>query len=131
MRSDKYVDTAPLNAIREVGAHLGADAVIAGHIYRWREREGTEYAVNRAASVAFDLNLIKSGDGALLWKAKYDKTQKSLFENALDISTFVQSRGRWIKVEKLARMGLDKLFAAMPEGRREAMEAEDDPYSGY
>ena len=129
IRSDKNVAISPIEILQEVGNTFEADAVLTGYIYRWREREGTDYAVNRPASVAFDLHLISSAEGTTLWKAKFDKTQRSLSENVFDMSTFIKSKGRWMTVEKLAMLGLQKMLAEMPAGkdskiRREQIEME-------
>jgi hypothetical protein len=50
----------------------------------------------------------------ILWKSAFDKTQKSLSENLFEFSTFMQSGGRWLQVEKLAMIGLEKLLSEMP-----------------
>jgi len=112
--SDRNVGMAPVKIAQAVGRSFKADAVLAGYVYRWREREGGDYAVKRPASVAFNLHLIRPSDGAILWKSKYDKTQRSLSENLFDLSTFVEGKGRWMNAEKLAMIGLEKLLAQMP-----------------
>jgi hypothetical protein len=131
IRSDPRVTKTPLEIIQAVGQRLNADAVLAGHVYRWREREGTDYGVYRAASVAFEVTFIRPEDGAVLWRWKYDKTQKSFFENALDLSTFVKSKGRWLKVEDLARLGLQDMMEVLPVEKPELEQIERDDYSGY
>jgi len=112
--SDRNVGMAPVRVAQAVGRSFKADAVLGGYIYRWREREGGNYAVKRPASVAFNLHLIRPSDGAILWKSKYDKTQRSLSENLFDLSTFVEGGGRWMTADKLAMIGLEKLLAQMP-----------------
>jgi hypothetical protein len=129
INSDKAVVMSPIEILQEMGKTFEADAVLTGYIYRWREREGTDYAVNRPASVAFDLHIINPAGGTMLWKAKFDKTQQSLSENIFDMSTFVKSKGRWMTVEKLAMLGLQEMLAEMPAGeesrtQREQMEGE-------
>jgi hypothetical protein len=101
---------------QRVGRVLSADAVLTGYLYRWREREGTDYAVNRAASVAFDLCLISTSDGAVLWKDGFDKTQKSLSENLFDFRTFLKSKARWMRARELAAIGLAELVESLPTG---------------
>lgn len=120
IESDLHVAISRLEILQDVERTFGADAVLVGHIYRWQEREGSDYAVNRPASVAFDLYLLSSADTKILWKAKFDKTQKSLSENILDLGTFFEGRGRWMTVEKLAVIGLRKILAEMPTGSDES-----------
>jgi len=129
--SDPHVRKTPLEMIQAVGKRLDVDAVLAGHVYRWREREGADYGVHRPASVAFDVSLVRPEDGAILWRWKYDKTQKSFFENALDLSTFVKSRGRWLKVKDLAMIGCQNMIKALPKEQREVEKSDRDDYSGY
>ena len=38
VRSDVKVGLQPIKLVQEVGQTFGADAVVAGHIFRWRER---------------------------------------------------------------------------------------------
>ena len=123
--SDLNVGMGPIRILQEVGRAFAADAVLAGYIYRWREREGTDYAVNRPASVAFSLHFVRPADGAILWRAKFDKTQRSLSENLLDVATFVKGRGRWMSVERLARIGLEKILAEMPTEPKESEALEE------
>lgn len=100
--------------LQKVGKALGANLVLVGYIYRWRERQGTDYAVNRPASVAFDLDLVRSSDGTVVWNAKFEKTQKSLMENMLDLRTFLSAGGRWMTAKKLASVGLARMLNEMP-----------------
>jgi hypothetical protein len=107
--------------VRRIGEAFSADAVFMGYVYRWRERDGTNFAVRRPASVAFDLYLLRPDDGAILWRAKFDKTQQSLSENILAFDTFVRGGGRWMTADRLAEVGMEEaLKKAKPrEVRRE------------
>jgi len=118
--SDKNVGMEPAAILQKVGKTFGADAVLTGCLYRWRERVGTDYAVDRPASVAYDLHLIRPADGAIIWRAKFDKTQASLSENFLDLATFIQSGGRWMTVEHLAMIGLKNILKDMPAGLKKS-----------
>lgn len=98
----------------QIGKSLSAEAVLGGHVYRWREREGTDYSANRPASVAFDLYLMSTGDGMIWWKARFDKSQVSLTENLLDLKTFLKAKGRWMTVDELAEIGLVEFAETFP-----------------
>jgi len=108
-----------MEILGQIGRDFGADAVLVGHIYRWRERQGTDFAVTYPASVAFDLNLIRPANGAVLWTAKFDKTQRSLCENILDIGTFLKGKGRWMTADQLGMLGLREIVKHMPPGGTE------------
>jgi hypothetical protein len=116
LASDRGLKLDALAMAREIGRALGADGVLTGRIYRWQEREGTDYAVSRPASVAFNLVLVRPEDGAILWRGRFDKTQQSLSENLFDMSTFLHGGGRWMTARKLALMGLDETMARLPKG---------------
>jgi hypothetical protein len=107
-----------IEIIQKIGQAFSADAVMSGYLYRWQEREGTDYAVNRAASVAFDLYLIRPDDGAILWKDRFDKTQQSLSENLLDVNTFLKGQGIWMTAGSLADLGLDKVLGELLKGEK-------------
>lgn len=101
---------------QKIGQNLSAESVLLGYTYRWKERAGTDYAVNHPASVAFDLYLIRTLDGSVLWKGKFDKTQQSLSENLFDMGTFLKGKGKWMKAEELADLGLENLLSSFPKG---------------
>ena len=75
---------------------------------------GAGYGVEKPASVAFDLSLVKPSNGAILWRGNYDKTQRSLFENLFDMNTFIKSGGQWLTARELASIGLERLLAELP-----------------
>ena len=117
---DSSMEKGPIEILQKVGKRFGADAVLGGYIYRWRQREGGDYAVKRPASVAFGLHLIRPGNGATIWKGRFDKTQRSLSENIFDFETFIEGQGRWMTADKLATLGLQKLVKEMSSAIRES-----------
>lgn len=104
-------DMQDIDIYQKIGQALSADAVMAGYIYRWQEREGNEYSVNRPASVAFDIYLIRTIDKVIVWKARFDKTQQSLSENIFDLKFFLKGKGKWMTAYDLADLGLDTVFS--------------------
>ncbi len=98
----------------ETGRDLGADAVIVGHLYRFRERIGTKYSVEVPASVAFDIHLIGVRDGRSLWGGNFDETQQSLFEDLYQLGTFLRRGGKWITAQELAVSGLEDMLDTFP-----------------
>ena len=86
--------TTPLRQVlRDVGSELGAEGVVAGYVYRFRERKGVSYTVEQPASVAFEIHLLRVSDGALVWRGTFDKTQSSLMENLFSFPRFFGERG--------------------------------------
>lgn len=113
IRADSFKATSR-EVFEKVGKELGADGVLAGYVYRYREREGYEYAVEQPASVAFGVHLLRVSDGAFVWKGIFDKTQRTLMENVFDVSTFIRGRGKWVTAEQLSEEGVDKILETFP-----------------
>lgn len=117
----------------DLGRLLKADTVLAAFLFRYREREGTQYGVRTPASVAFEIALVRvrepegageapedesDGAGAILWRASFDETQESLSENLLKLDRFIENRGQWVEVADLARHGLRQVMKSFPQGVR-------------
>lgn len=100
--------------LAKMGSGMEADAVLSGKIYRYLLRDGTSYAVNSAASVAFEVDLIRVPDGKVVWSGKFDETQRSLFENLFQWNDFMKRKGKWVTAEELAMEGLQKIFETLP-----------------
>lgn len=108
---DSKTTTDEMEIIKKIGRAFSADGVLTGYLYRWHERQGSEYAVRKAASVAYDLYLVRPSDGRVLWKGGFDMTQKSLSENLLEMDTFIQGGGKWMTADELAELGLNRLLS--------------------
>jgi len=80
--------------LQDVGSELGAEGVVVGYVYRFRERKGVAYAAEQPASVTFEIHLLRVSDGALVWRGFFDKTQSSLMEDLFQISSFYRGKGR-------------------------------------
>jgi hypothetical protein len=110
-----------LKTAGRIASGLQADAALIGYLYRWKDREGSDYAIKYPASVFFDLYLVSPDDGSILWKGRFNKTQRSLNENLLDIRTFLKGKGKWMTADDLAVLGLDdlvnELFLYLDKGK--------------
>jgi len=106
--------TGTAELIRKAGAELGAEGVVVGYIYRFRERQGRPYSVKRPASVAYEIHLVRVSDGSHLWRGMFDKTQTSLTENLLQIKWFLREKGRWVTATKLADEGMEEILKTFP-----------------
>lgn len=100
--------------LRDVGAELGAEGIVVGYIFRFRERKGESYAVQQPASVAFGIHLLRVADGALVWRGSFDKTQSALMENILQAPAFYREKGRWVTAAELAEEGLEQALMTFP-----------------
>jgi hypothetical protein len=106
---------SPLGKVlRDAGKELGADGVVVGYVYNFRERKGVAYTVEQPASVTFEIHLLRVSDGSLVWRGYFDKTQSSLMEDLFQISWFYRGKGRWITAEELAIEGLEQVMRTFP-----------------
>jgi hypothetical protein len=103
-----------LKVLKRVGNELGADILAVGYIYRYTERVGYDYSSEHPASVAFEIHLIKTIDGSIIWRGVFDKTQKSLMEDVFQISSFYKGGGKWLTARQLSKQGMDEIFETFP-----------------
>lgn len=102
---------APLSAVfKKTGTELNADMIAVGYVFRYIERVGYDYSVEKAASVAFEISLINCNDGSIAWRGVFDKTQVSLMEDLLQIASFYKGRGKWLTARELTKQGMNKVF---------------------
>jgi len=103
-------DVSERDLLVKAGRQVQAYAVMAGYLYRFKERIGKRYSVESPASVAFGFHLVRVSDGRVLWGGNYDVTQRALSENILQIGTFLKRKGKWVTVEEMTKEGLEKIF---------------------
>jgi hypothetical protein len=90
------------------------DAVITGVITRYDDRQGNALLVDQPASVAYEAYLISARDGEILWRARFDETQKPLLDNVLLAGRFFKGGGVWQTNDTLARIGLERVVQTFP-----------------
>lgn len=108
--AERATSGAEHQMVLEVGRRMGAELVMVGHLYRFREREGSSFAVSSPASVAFGLHLLNVADGRTLWSGHFDETQVSLSENAFQIGKFFERGASWITAEEMAASALKDMI---------------------
>ena len=113
--SASSLEDSPLAILQKVGREIGADGIITGYLFCYRERKGFDYSAEKPASVTFCVHLIRVRDGVSVWKGVFDKTQSSLLENILDILPFMRGGGKWMTAEELSREGIRELLKGFPD----------------
>jgi len=93
---------------------FGADALVTGTVYRFRDRSGEAMGTLSPASVGFDVKIYRAPDGKLLWSGTFDHTQVALGENALTAAQYPGGGTRWLTSEELARFGALKVTKEVP-----------------
>ncbi len=101
------------NLLTATGRKLEADAVLAGHIYRYQNRVGGDFSVESPASVAFDLHLLRVSDGRVLWTGVFDETQKVLTDDLFELPSFLERDGRWVTADQMAEAGLEEVLSGL------------------
>lgn len=101
-------------SISHLGRAVQCDGVLLTTVHRFKERQGSEMAVDEPASAALQLVLYHTGDGAVLWSSEFRETQESFLENILSYNK-MQGRGfKWITVEELVQEGVRDRLAQCP-----------------
>jgi hypothetical protein len=113
LKFDHAKDT-PQVVLLKLGEMLNADYMMAGNVWRYTDRVGTSFSVEKPASVAFAVYLVDVKTGKLIWKDSYDKTQQALTENLFNVKDFFKQGAKWLTAEELARFGMNKMFENFP-----------------
>jgi len=74
-------------------------------IYRFQERQGGNFSVERPASIGLHMHLIESN--VVKRTFVFDEDQQALTQNILNIGKFLKRGARWITMDELAQEGID------------------------
>jgi len=110
---DDTKDT-PRSLARKTGEALAADFMIAGTLWRYRDRVRDPLGPGRGASVAFDMYLIEVSSGKTLWKARFDETQRPLTKDIRGAKVLLKKGVKWLSADELARYGVEEAFKKFP-----------------
>ena len=75
-------------------------------IYRFEERIGGNYGVERPAKVSLHLHLYQ--EGVLKKTHCFEEEQRALSENVLKLGKFLKRGGKWVRAEVLSEEGIEK-----------------------
>jgi TolB-like protein len=100
--------------LQKTGRELNVAGILVGYVFRYRERKGYPYSVEKPASAAFDLHLVRVKDGVIVWRGAFDKTQSSLMENVFQLSSFFSGGGKWVTAKELSADGLAAIMKTFP-----------------
>ncbi len=100
--------------IKVIGERANCNTALMTILSKFNQRQGGEYAVDEAASTAFELRLVEANTGNTLWNATFNETQTSLLSNLFAFGK-AKSRGfKWITVEELAAQGIEEKVKTCP-----------------
>jgi len=109
-----HVKDTPKTVLLNLGNSLNADYMMAGSVWRYSERVGTSFSVEKPASVAFVVYLVDMKTKKVIWQGSYDETQQALTENLFNVKDFFKQGAQWLTAEELARFGMEKIFKSFP-----------------
>ena len=95
-----------------IGKALKSEAVMLWEVNRYRERSGSDYAVQSPASLAFVYRLVHTESGQTLCSGTFDETQQSATENLLALKTIASRGFKWITAADLAQEGVTKKLSS-------------------
>jgi hypothetical protein len=87
-------------------------------IYRFQERRGGAFSVERPASVGFHVHLFD--ESGLEKVFIFDETQQPLSENIFRFFTFLSRKARWITAGDLSREGVRKAVDSLADDLKAA-----------
>jgi hypothetical protein len=108
---------------RRVAARVDANLAVLGALSHYRQRQGTAWAAEVPASVAFQAALVRAGDGTVVTVERFAYTQQALSENLLGVGRFLEAGGRWLTREEILSGALRQTavrFAAAARGETPA-----------
>ena len=106
---NRMVDT-PRQLAQRFGHASGADHVILGSVWRYRDR-----TPDMGASVAFTVYLLQVDNGRRVWRGRFDKTQQALTDDLQDAGIFFEGGARWLSAAELARFGIAQVMQDFPD----------------
>lgn len=107
--------TDHVKRLQALGRQEGADTIMIGYLYAFRNRSGGDYGVERPSHVVFELVLMKSGSGRIVWQRSFKEIQKSLSEDLLQLKSFIKRRGRWVSAQEMAKGALKEMLQTVPQ----------------
>jgi hypothetical protein len=110
----RQFELKPMRSSIQLGRALNMDFIFIGTLFRYEERIGSSIGAEKPASVGFDVHLFRVRDEKMVWKGKFDETQKPLSENLLKIGSFVRRRASWLTAEELSSVGMDEMLKRFP-----------------
>lgn len=93
---------------RKLGELVHADGVLFGQVLYFRERIGEAGGAKSPASVTFVLELLDVRRGDVIWRGRFEETQRPLSENLFEIGTFAKRGARFLTGEELAADGIKR-----------------------
>lgn len=99
-----------IEQLRTAGRQMGSDAALVSYLFVFEERIGGSYGAEHPARVSFELNLVDTTNGRVVWHQSFHETQQPLNENLFELGKFIKRKGRWITAREMAGQALEKML---------------------
>ena len=100
----------PHSLAMETGKSIGADLMLTGAVWRYKNRQSPE----NPASVAFVIYLLDVSTGKIVWKDRFIKSQTALTDDIKNAAMFFRGGMKWLTADQLAQYGVDVVFKKFP-----------------
>jgi hypothetical protein len=74
-------------------------------VYRFEERRGGNFAVEKPAGVGFHMHLMEGSTVGKIFV--FDEDQQALSQNVLNVRQFLKRGAKWLTVEQLSQEGIE------------------------
>lgn len=93
-----------------LGKAVGANGVLFGTVFRYRNRVGSEFGTRQPAAVGFTLQLVSVSSGKILWTETFDQAQEALSANLFNWWQFWRGGPRWFTAEEFTHLAVERLL---------------------
>jgi hypothetical protein len=104
----------PRELAQRLASMLGADLMVVGTVWRYRDRGAIEGFPEKPASVAFAVYLVDPETGRRVWRKIFDETQEFALKDMSKFTDRMKMGLKWLSVDELARYGVKVAFNAFP-----------------
>jgi hypothetical protein len=84
-------------------------------LYTFRNRSGGDFGVERPSHVEFELLLMQTMSGRIVWQRSFKEIQKSLSEDLLQLKSFIKRKGKWVSAHEMAKGALKEMLQTIPQ----------------
>lgn len=109
----------PRKLTKDLGKRIGADLIVTGTVWRYRDRGGVDGFPNSPASVGFVIYLVDVETGTRIWQGIFDGSQESLTRISLKSPLKMEGSLKWLSANELAKRGVNVAMSQFPSSLEE------------
>ena len=109
----------PRKLTMDLGKMIGADLIVTGTVWRYRDRGGVDGFPDSPASVGFVVYLVVVETGTRIWQGIFGGFQKSLTSISLRPSLNKEGSLKWLSANELAKRGVNEAMKQFPTDLKE------------